>query len=332
MHVCMCMRVCVSIAANSSVVSVSFPNTCMHSHIHVRTRTTVCTNASTLVMIHQDLLKTNKKQFCVTLRAKDTGRIARIGTLMEVDHADSQKDHEGNICRVVVTCRAVTLVRINSVLNPTAFSAENRLKRSSEYLKAAATVLTNGTRMNSAGTDNDDNKNWEGASSGSTLEELMKDFSMVRTMYDMGVGSDSLMPAWRDVFRDALPDLSYDDLATPAAFWTTVELWQMLCNTLREHNYQQYSEDRNAFLEEARRRVGGMMEYPIRPSHLKVEDRIKAQQMDEKALDEFAKIRMEPVLDFQALLALPTQEERLDFFAGMVKRERERLVRLGIHG
>ena len=60
--------------------------------------------------------------FVVTLRASDTDRLAKIGTLMKVIELDEQRSYIGEIIRIVATCVPQGLVQIQHIHNPTVYN------------------------------------------------------------------------------------------------------------------------------------------------------------------------------------------------------------------
>ena len=256
-------------------------------------------------------MESNDKRFCVALRAVDTGRVARVGTVMELDDADVQYEEE-TIRRIVVKCRATGIVEISSVLNPSAASRENRLRGSPVYLKA---------RVHRRDEAFIEQQQREGL-----VEGILKDYEGIRetlvstTSSDAGIFPEHVihdvqrtLPVWED------GDFGSDRL------WTTLESWQMLSNTVREWLMVSLSAERNEFMVEAMVRDGGMLNLPIHPSDLTPTDRLVVEVLESRAQQEFLELGMDPVLDCQVLLSVPSRQERIAFLARTLSRVRKAL-------
>jgi hypothetical protein len=270
--------------------------------------------------------------FCVVLRAVDTGRIARVGTVMRV--VDMEKQHsvlaaergEGDddprLVRVVVTCQAqretVDLVRI---VNPEAASPESRIRRSSEYLRAIVR-----SRRDDSGREG-------GEKCSSALEALCQraseEYGRVRIMYIAGVNNEKdligLPPFALEKLPEALPALSPDNFTSPELFWRATSVWQTLCNTVREGRQMTLAADRDELLVAAALQKGGPLRLPVDLEDVSPEERRKVTELEASAHREWLRMKLDPCLDFQVLLTMNDHTSRVAYFTSMVRRERIRL-------
>jgi len=285
-------------------------------------------------------------EFCVVLRAIDTGRIATIGTVLRVLHLDVQHHQQRttsrgsssphqqpvddatakaqtttsnnnmkDIQRILVTCRPVSTVQIVQIENPQAASLAYRLQQPYEYLRASVREV--------------DEKN--GPSSSSSLESLChqieEDYQAVREFYWEGVGADDLPPFCRDRLAEALPEDS--PCMTHLQFFKTADVWQSLCETVREGRHLTMAADRNELLvDAAMRSSNGPLQLPIHLEDVSTEDRQRVQKLEATAQQLWWDLRLDPCLDFQKLLNMSEHEERVRYFAAMVAQERGRLEEL----
>lgn len=155
-------------------------------------------------------------EFCVVLRAIDTGRIATIGTVLRVVHLDVQRTRGStqhrqvnattpaetqattdnnieDIQRILVTCRPVSTVHILHIENPQAASLEHRLRHPDEYLWASVRVRAEEDVENTIVVQ-------------SLCDQIEQDYKTVRELYLEGVGADDLPPFCRDRLQEALPE------------------------------------------------------------------------------------------------------------------------------
>ena len=114
---------------------------------------------------------TNNHLFCVVLRAMDTGRIARVGTLMQVLDTEPQYGPEEQLIRVIVTCTALQAVKVETI--PNGQQAEDpveKLKKSRVYLKATVSAME---------CENDDKCQRGNDSDLTATKQLIQDLSLI---------------------------------------------------------------------------------------------------------------------------------------------------------
>ena len=259
--------------------------------------------------------------FCLALRAADTGRIARVGTLMKLLHADPHyASDDGTIARFTVTCVALEPVTIDSINNGQ--EAENRvsrLMRSPVYLKANLSRRKAISEVDSSGSDQ--------------VDQLLKDYAFVRCMYIDGVGQDDIPMFARLRFEEDLDEWSTQMFETDEGFWKAAYSWQRLCNTVREGRQIDLSTDRNEIMIEAASQKGGPLKLPIHMEDLPLDIQQQLRQMEVDRLEEFAfKCQMDPILDFLVLLQEETLHDRILHLSRMVARERRRLTEAALRG
>ena len=98
--------------------------------------------------------------------------------------------------------------------------------------------------------------------------------------------------------------------------------------TLRHGRQGMLPGDRNELMIDARDRMGGPRKLPILLSDIDPESRLEVQKLDMRFQKEHELSNMDPTLDFQVLIGLPTTKQRFDFLARLVARERSRLEAL----
>ena len=257
------------------------------------------------------------RRFCVVLSAADTGRIASVGTVMTVVDIDVQRvEQEARMIRKIqVTCRPVATVDIVSIVNPQAASWESRIKKSPEYLKALV-------RYRCDAVDN--------VGSSPLVTDILENYNAVRDMYLSGIGTQNLPPFAVKALKEALPEWTAAHFADDVKFWVALEQWQTLCNTIRESQQMTLSTDRNEIMVAAASAKGGPLKLPIHEADLPPDVRRQLQQLEVQAQQGFTEIGMDPCLDFQILLSLPSHTEKLQFLLSMISRERQRLQNLSI--
>ena len=253
------------------------------------------------------------KCFCAVLCASDTGRIASVGTVLKIlDIAKQERD--GQLVRIVVTCQPQQAVEICSIENPTAASYEQRLRRSPEYLKARVRPLQPHTKAGQSSTD------------ARIMSQLVEDFGLVKTMYQLGVGSHKMPPQALVKIADALPIWTTSDFESgDQAFWNAAQVWQSLCYTVRHGRQMILSADRNELMVAAASEKGGPLKLPIHMEELDPDARRKIQTMEVQAQVEFFDLKLDPTLDFQAMISLASRVERIQLLSQLVSRERRRL-------
>ena len=262
------------------------------------------------------------RQFCAVLRAADTGRLAKVGTLMRIIDMEV-KAMDGDVQKIVLTCVAQDAVDILSIDNPEAVDFAYRLKHPKEYLRA--TVQTRrATETNIDWSDEDDSRVLALAS------QIAKDFNRVREYLMEGFGTDDLPPFARTNLADALPPLEASQLASPSTFWQAVYQWQTYAYTLREGYQQNMATDRNELLIAGALKKGGPLNLPVHLTDLLPEDRQQVVQLEQNCQQAWVDTGLEPVLDFQALLVAEHHVERLEKMSTMVSRERERLTMIAL--
>jgi hypothetical protein len=273
------------------------------------------------------------RRFCVVLRAVDTGRIASVGTVLRVLDMDKETtssdtaalDDQQQFKRIIVTCVPEAVVDIVSVENPHASALEYRLRHPTEYLRAAVRHRT------PLPVDERSGGNDVSACYNLLCQRIQEDYNVVRTIYLDGIGTDDLPSFSVGKLADALTPMSVTNLTTEKEFWQAANVWQSLCETIREGRQLALAADRNELLVDAAiRKGGGPLKLPIHIEDLLPEDRKRVQDLELRAQQTWLHIKLDPCLDFQVLLSLSDQTDRLEYFSKMVARERQRLEELVI--
>lgn len=246
--------------------------------------------------------------FCTALSAMDTGRISRTGTLMQVKRVQSTTS------RVTVTCVPVATVDILTILNPRAASVEARIRRSSEYLLAQVVVR-----------DMQDYEGEDDLELQPLAEQVCRNYNTVREFYlNKEVGVEDLPPFSVDKLEESLPQLTTVNMTQN--FWNVAQLWQTLCYTVREGRQINLAADRNKLLVNSiMKQQKGPLNLPIQIGDLTPDNRLLVEQLEVDAQDEWLSLRLDPCLDFQVLLTMPSIESRLSWLGQMILREKNRL-------
>lgn len=250
--------------------------------------------------------------FCATLRARDTNRIASVGTIMQVIDVDDRsirgaRTWPGDILptlhRVVCNCKAVGTVDVIEI--------EGHEYKEDDYLIAKVKVR---------GLEDD-------CPTTSDTEQLVNDYQKVRSIY---INSQSLafneLPNFARKAMHTMPTFDVDSLRDKTAFWMMIETWQMLCNTIQQSKRTALQGIINEMsVTVAMQTKKGPLELPIKRESLPLEVQKSFEDIEENASRDFMELGMDPVLDFQELLQIEDHADRVEKFAWMVARERSRL-------
>jgi hypothetical protein len=258
-----------------------------------------------------DLLASEDRRFCAVLCASDTGRIASVGTVLRILEAEEQAC-DGKVVRIRLTCQAEDLVEICSIENPEASSRENRLLRSPEYLRARVRQLESSVGPETGFPEDQ-------------VSKLVKDFNLVRTMYQLEIGSHEMPPSALSRLGNALPSWSEKNFKSEREFWEAAQEWQSVCYTIRQGKQAMLSTDRNELMIAAASAKGGPLKLPIHMEDLSRTVQREVQLMEVDAQEDFCKLGLDPCLDFQALINVASPAERIIWLSFMISRERQRL-------
>ena len=239
-------------------------------------------------------------RFVSVLRTIDTGRLAAVGTVLEILELDPQYREDGVLRRIVVTCHATEVVRIQSVVNPEALELSHQLRNPYEYASCTVEPVS--------------------SEDGTVEEGILDDYREVRDLYMSGVGTHD-DDHW---LRQQLTPSTFPE-AVSHSFWETAHLWQTLCATIRTGYQLRLQSDRNELLIDAALRKGGPLELPIHLEDLDPEDRRPVYALEQRLQQEWIETGLDPCLDFQRILQGPHRSEVL---ANLIRRERGRLERL----
>lgn len=260
--------------------------------------------------------KSDDRLFCVTLRAFDTGRLATVGTVLQIVDCQTQMDMpESSLKRIVLTCVAKQVVDIVKIQNPLAASWESRIRRSSEYLRAKVKPRDHASIEPNSESDAE------------ILKQVAEDYSKVRELYVKKDSQASKELPWfsREKIEQAFPDLSSVNLTTSDGIWRLASVWQTLCYTVREGRQIQLSSNRNELLVAAAMRKGGPLELPIHVESVLPSDRQAVEDLEAHAHREWLDVGLDPCLDFQILIRLQSDQEQLRWLGRLIARERQRL-------
>lgn len=271
------------------------------------------------IKMANDLVDPNNSfhgKFCVTLRASDTGRIAKTATLMRVVNTTAQESFDGSLLAIRVECVAEGLVEVQQILNPNAWSKEQRLKKSDEYLVAKVRPIKE-KQM-----DDDD----ERQQVIDLAKQVEYDFEIVRKIYsNKDAVSTNELPEWAiDACRSNLPRLHARDFVDEH-FWRCADIWQQLTSTIKLARRSELTSDVNEITIDEACKLGGPLKLPVHRSDLPIEIQKRLNKMEEDAAENFIARGIDPIVDFQIVLSMPSALDRLTYLALLVSRERRRV-------
>jgi len=273
--------------------------------------------------------------FCVVLRALDTGRLTKVGTLMRMVDRDIQyhtengngngnghDSHDNTLWprKIVVTCVAERLVDIQSVENPASLTLEHRLRHPKEYARATVTTTRNELSDFNISTE----------CLRALQEQASNEYETVRQFYTRDDGAFDDLPLFGN-WTDSLPILSPDSFAKTHfnsnnySFWTSALVWQSLCHTIREGHQRLLASNRNEMLIVAAMKKGGPLKLPVRIEDVEPDDQLMVRELERSLQHDWEKLQLDPILDIQYLLELDTHEQRLAHLVHLIQRERKRL-------
>lgn len=134
-----------------------------------------------------------------------------------------------------------------------------------------------------------------------------------------------------DDFESLIRNPNDDDddsgVLTTTEFWSAVQLWQTLCETIRMVYETTLTAERNEYMVNAaiQNGNGGPLQLPIHLEDLIPTDRRHVEQMERTAQQDWQQLQLEPCIDFQILLSLRHDHDRFDYLSQMIARERQRL-------
>merc|ERR1711966_523579 len=245
-----------------------------------------------------------------SLQARDTARIASVGTVMQLLEIDDRSIGGSTTWpgkplpthhRVVAHCRAVGIVNILSI--------EKSHDRDEDYLVAKVHVRHPPETLIPG------NGQTEGDNFDSTAKQIFDDYHKVRSIY---INSQSLA-------SNELPTFDADNMLDETSFWKLAETWQMLCNTVRQAKQTMLQSFVNELSVAVAMRAKGPLELPVKRKNLPPEVQTQLNDMEQRAAQEFVELGMDPILDFQEILATPERHHRAARLARMISRERARL-------
>jgi len=263
--------------------------------------------------------------FCASLRARDTNRVASVGTIMQLLDTEDRsisgaRTWPGNILptlnRVVANCRAVGVVEILSI--------EEHDYGPDDYLIAQVRVhnlsgKTNGDNHATKKANGDDNF-------GSIAKQVIEDYQKVRSIY---INSQSLasneLPKFARNAVQTLPTFDADEAHDETTLWKLVETWQMLCNTIRQSKRTMLQNVVNELSVKVAMQAKGPLELPVKRKNLPLDVQRQLEDMEQHAAQEFIELGMDPILDFQEILSMKDHRDRVKKLAWMIQRERSRL-------
>lgn len=254
--------------------------------------------------------------FCASLRARDTNRVASVGTIMQLLDTDDRSivgaktwpGDELTLNRVVAKCRAVGVAEILSI--------EKCDYGEDDYLIAYVRIY-NGE----ATTQNERSNEFD-----SIALQIIDDYQKVRSIY---INSQSLasneLPKFARNAVQTLPTFDNTIVHNEMKFWMLVETWQMLCNTIRQSRRSRLQAIVNELSVAAAMQAKGPLELPVKRKSLPLDVQKQLDDLEQNASRDYLELGMEPVLDFQEIISMKRHIDRVMKLASMIQRERLRL-------
>ena len=267
--------------------------------------------------------------FCTSLRAKDTNRIAFVGTIMQLIDTEDRSINEAKTWpgkllthnRVVVNCKPVGIADIISI--------EGNEYGDDDYLIANVRVHALPKEVHEDGNESQEasTKNSMGNEKlNSIAQQLVEDYQQVRSIY---INSKSLasneLPKYAQNAVQTLPTFDHEIVYNERKFWKVIETWQMLCNTIRQSKRTRLQSIVNELSVSVAMQAKGPLELPVKRKSLPLEVQTQLKNLEESAAKDFIELGMEPVLDFQELITMRNHMDRVEKLGGMIQRERLRL-------
>jgi len=255
-------------------------------------------------------------RFCVTLRASDTGRIARTATLMRVVNTTRQESFDKSLIAIRVECVAEGLVEVQQILNPKCWSKEQRIKKSDEYLVAKVRPVEH---------DKESDGDIVRKEVQVIAEQVADDFEAVRRIYSSkDAVSTNELPDWAiNAVQSNLPLLSASEFVHD--LWSCTDVWQQLTNTIRMARRSELNSDVNEITIDEACKLGGPLKLPVHRTDLPIDVQKRLNSMEEAAAQNFLELGIDPIIDFQIILSLGNSVDRLKYLALLISRERRRL-------
>ena len=258
--------------------------------------------------------------FCATLRARDTNRIASVGTVMQLIDTDDRsiigaRTMSGivlpNLNRVVANCKAVGMVDIISI--------EKHEYADGDYLIA-------NVKVHSLPNDSTNTIEGENEKLGTIAKQVIESYQKVRSIYinSASLASNELPKFARNAVQ-TLPTYNYDNVHNEMEFFQLIETWQMLCNTIRQSKRTNLQSIINELSVTVAMQAKGPLQLPVKRKSLPKEVQLQLEIMEQTASEEFMELGMDPILDFQELISMKDHSEKVTKLAFMIEREKLRL-------
>lgn len=279
----------------------------------------------------------NSPCVCVALRAIDSGRLARVGTLMRVIDLHVVEDTAPVLksSTAISTSAATNSATINDTsanASPKINTADDSLQVKSFPRKIVVTCVAESTVqiqsvlnpqsltlehrlrhpreyvmakvvLPPSRHQNNQNSKDDQTTTPQQIqlqEQAAHAYQSVRQKYMDGAFDDlPLFEHW----TLALPPLTADDFGRESS-WTGPLLWQSLCHTIREGYQRGLAAERNEMLVAAAVGRGGMLQLPVQLEDILPEDQQAVRALEQSMQTEWTQLKLDPILDFQRLLEL----------------------------
>ena len=259
-------------------------------------------------------------RFCAVLRAHDTGKIATVGTILRIESFDIHYLWDKKtIARIILQCIPEKRVQILNILNPSAWSRENRLFQLDEYLMTEV-ISFDDVNMNMIMNGEKDGTDY------SIGTHILLEYESIRKIYATETIVTKDLPPFALESLSSLPQM--ESIHDETSFWAAVNVWQLLCSTIKEAwrvNLRSIVDEKTI---SAAVEKGGPLNLPVHRGDLPFDVRMELDQLENRVFNDFIAINMEPNLLFQQILSTKSISQRLELFSDIIINERKRLERI----
>jgi hypothetical protein len=154
---------------------------------------------------------------------------------------------------------------------------------------------------------------------------MTNNFNMIKTIYQLQIGGADFPPSALFQLGNAMSTWDASTFSSSSMFWQAAQEWQSICYTIRQGRQAMLSINRNELMVEAAAAAKGPLKLPIHLEDLPPHVQRQVQMMEVEFQKQFFEWGMDPCLDFQALISLPSHRERVLCLAHWIARERSRL-------
>lgn len=218
--------------------------------------------------------------------------------------------------KIVVTCKAVGIASVVSIDNPQVWDDGYE---GGEYLIANVNIRSDSITEYESDLTSEKHA--------SLANQLISNYQSVKNIYSSSTSiASNELPPYAISAIQSIPNFTISDITDSNKFWSFIDTWQTICNTLRQAKRNALSSAVNEMsVDLAMEFIDGPLELPVKRHKLPKSAQWKLNEMEQRAYRDYLAMGMEPVLDFQILIEMNDHWDRVEKVAKMVKGELERL-------